>query len=68
MSNNRNFLRLIYLVAPAYLKTCQQIFDLCFERVRGMFVFMTLDQFKKLITGVQECVVKIIQRRIGSNK
>jgi len=54
MSPDRNIDRLIYLVAPAYLKTYQQIFDQNFESVRGMFVFTTLDEFKKQITGVSQ--------------
>ena len=54
MSPDRNIDRLIYLVAPAYLKTYQQIFDQSFESVRGMFVFTTLDEFKKQITGVSQ--------------
>lgn len=52
MSPDRNIDRLIYLVAPAYLKTYQQIFDQSFESVRGMFVFTTMDEFKKQIMGV----------------
>lgn len=54
MSPDRNIDRLIYLVAPAYLKTYQQIFDQNFESVRGMFVFTTLDEFKKQIAGVSQ--------------
>lgn len=54
MSPDRNIDRLIYLVAPAYLKTYQQVFDQNFESVRGMFVFTTLDEFKKQIIGVSQ--------------
>lgn len=54
MSPDRNIDRLIYLVAPAYLKTYQQIFDQNFESVRGMFVFTTMDEFKKQIMGVSQ--------------
>lgn len=54
MSPDRNIDRLIYLVAPAYLKTYQQVFDQNFESVQGMFVFTTLDEFKKQIMGVSQ--------------
>lgn len=54
MSPDRNVDRLIYLVAPAYLKIYQQIFDQNFEGVRGMFIFTTMDEFKKQINGVSQ--------------
>jgi hypothetical protein len=52
MSPDRNIDRLIYLVAPAYLKTYQQIFNQGFEGVRGRFVLSTMDEFKKQLAGV----------------
>lgn len=52
MSPERNLDRLIYLVAPAYLKTYQQIFDQGFEGVRGKFILTTMEEFKKQIVGV----------------
>ena len=52
MSPDRNIDRLIYLVAPAYLKTYQQIFDQGFEGVKGRFVLKTMDEFKKQLAGV----------------
>ena len=51
MSPDRNLDRLIYLVAPAYLKTYQQIFDQGFEGVRGKFILTTMEEFKKQIAG-----------------
>jgi hypothetical protein len=52
MSPDRNIDRLIYLVAPAYLKTYQQIFDQGFEGVKGRFILKTMDEFKKQLAGV----------------
>ena len=52
MSPDRNIDRLIYLVAPAYLKTYQQIFDQGFEGVKGKFILKTMDEFKKQLAGV----------------
>jgi hypothetical protein len=52
MSPDRNIDRLIYLVAPAYLKTYQQIFDQGFEGVKGRFILKTMDEFKKKLAGV----------------
>jgi hypothetical protein len=54
MSPERNLDRLIYLVAPAYLKSYQQIFDQSFEGVRGKFILTTMDEFKKQIVGVNK--------------
>lgn len=51
MSPDRNIDRLIYLVAPAYLKTYQQIFDQGFEGVKGRFILKTMDEFKKQLAG-----------------
>jgi hypothetical protein len=52
MSPDRNIDRLIYLVAPAYLKTYQQIFDQSFGGIKGKFVLKTMDEFKKELAGV----------------
>ncbi|MGZ3790045.1 MAG: hypothetical protein ACXVLQ_16025 [Bacteriovorax sp.] len=52
MSPDRNIDRLIYLVAPAYLKTYQQIFDQGFEGIKGKFILSTMEEFKKQLEGV----------------
>ena len=52
MSPDRNIDRLIYLVAPAYLKTYQQIFDQGFEGIKGRFILNTMEEFKKQLAGV----------------
>jgi hypothetical protein len=52
MSPDRNIDRLIYLVAPAYLKTYQQIFDQGFVGIKGTYILTTLDEFKKQLAGV----------------
>lgn len=52
ISPDRNMDRLIYLVAPAYLKIYQQVFQENFQAVQGMFVFTTLEEFKQQLAGV----------------
>jgi len=54
MSPDRNMDRLIYLVAPAYLKIYQQVFQQNFQAVQGMFIFTTLEEFKKQLEGVSD--------------
>lgn len=53
MSPDRAIDRLIYLVAPAYLKTYQQIFDESFSGVRGSFILTTMNDFFKQLEGEQ---------------
>ncbi len=53
MSPDRNIDRLIYLVAPAYFKTYQQIFDQSFGGIKGKFILKTMDEFKNQLAGVQ---------------
>jgi hypothetical protein len=39
-------------VAPAYLKTYQQIFDQGFAGIKGTYILTTMDEFKKQLAGV----------------